>query len=82
MAEQDEDFLNLRYDVDRHESEFDKLAQRITDLEHELQFVIKHSQQFRQSIVSIANQKGNPGFDQAEVERCRRFIEKYGVEPY
>jgi hypothetical protein len=73
----EDDILNLRHDVERHEAEFDRQLEMIQILEEDLRLLIRHCPPAINDILAMSNQRGNPGYDESEVERCRKFVEKY-----
>jgi hypothetical protein len=48
-------------------------------LRGDLKLLIRHSPQAKNDILATSNQKGNPGYDQAEVKRCQEFLDKYQI---
>jgi hypothetical protein len=53
--------------------------QQLDALREDLKLLIRHSPQAQNDIIATANQQGTPGYDQAEVKRCREFVEKYQI---
>jgi hypothetical protein len=48
-------------------------------LRGDLKLLIRDSPQAKNDILATSNQKGNPGYDQAEVKRCQEFLDKYQI---
>jgi len=71
----EEDIVNLRRDVDRHEIEFDRQLILIQTLEEAFRLLVRHCRPAQNDILTTANQGGNPNVDQFEVKRCRAFVD-------
>jgi hypothetical protein len=53
--------------------------EQLDELRGDLKLLSKHSPQAKKDILATSNQKGNPGYDQAEVKRCQEFVDKYQI---
>jgi hypothetical protein len=67
-----DDTGEIRDDLAEYKKQFDSLRE-------DFGLLVRHSPLAWNDILATSNQRDNPGFNQAEVERCRKFVEKYGI---
>jgi hypothetical protein len=53
--------------------------EQLDTLREDLSLLIRHSHTAQHDINGWVNARGNPGYNQQEVERCRKFLEKYNI---
>ena len=66
-------------DIGEIRNELKEYKKQLDALREDLKLLIRHSPQVQNEIVAVSNQRGNRSFDGAEIERCRVFVEKYGI---
>jgi hypothetical protein len=66
----DEEIGEIKDELKAYKNQLDVLRE-------DLKLLIRHSPQAQNDILATANQQGNPGYDQAEVKKCREFVDKY-----
>jgi hypothetical protein len=67
-----ERFEELEKTIEEHKKLLD-------GLKADFEVLVRHSPIAKSDLISTAIELGNPGFDQVEVEKCREFVEKYGI---
>jgi hypothetical protein len=53
--------------------------EQVATLKEDLKILLKHRSIACRDIVDTAHQLGNRAFDQADVQMCREFLEKYKI---
>jgi predicted transposase YbfD/YdcC len=62
----------IKYELKAYKEQLDTLREDLT-------LLIRHSFTAQHDIQGWVNARGNPGYDQQEVERCRKFSKKYKI---
>jgi hypothetical protein len=68
----EDDVGEIRDELAEYKKQFDSLRE-------DFGLSVRHSALDWSDIIPTSNQRNNPGYNQAEVERCRKFVEKYGI---
>ena len=66
-------------DIGEIRDELKAYKEQLDELRADLKLLIRHSPQAQNDIVATSNQQNNPGYDQADVKRCKEFVEKYQI---
>jgi hypothetical protein len=67
-----ERFEELEKTIEEHKKLLD-------GLKADFKLLVRHSPIAKSDLISTAIELGNPSFDQVEVNKCREFLEKYGI---
>jgi hypothetical protein len=60
-------------------NELKAYREQLESFKEDLQILLKHRSIAHRDIVETAQQIGNAAFDQSDVHRCRKFLEKYEI---
>jgi hypothetical protein len=60
-------------------SELKAYKEQLDSFKEDLKILLKHRSIAPRDIVDTAQQVGNAAFDQSDVHRCRKFLEKYEI---
>lgn len=66
-------------DIGEIRKELEAYKKQLDSLQDDLKLLIKHARTAHNDIIATANQQGHHGDDEAEVERCRKFLKKYNI---
>jgi len=72
-----EEEFEHRFDEIRNELKAYK--EQLDSFKEDLKILLKHRSIAHRDIVDTAQQLGNAAFDQSDVHRCRKFLEKYEI---
>ncbi len=73
----DDEQIDRRFDEIRDELKAYK--EQLDSFKEDLQILLKHRSIAHRDIVDTARQVGNAAFDQADVHKCRKFLDKYEI---
>jgi len=87
MAEDENELINLRHDLDNHEAELDRLSKRIEQLQEDLKIVVRFALgNIVDQAASEANKSNPSEYSGARIpdpnlqEKYRKFVERYGSQ--
>jgi hypothetical protein len=60
-------------------NELKAYKEQLDSFKEDLKILLKHRSIAPRDIVDTAQQLGNEAFDQSDVHRCRKFLEKYEI---
>jgi hypothetical protein len=72
-----EEEFEHRFDEIRNELK--AYREQLDSFKEDLKILLKHRSIAHRDIVDTAQQLGNAAFDQSDVHRCRKFLEKYEI---
>jgi prefoldin subunit 5 len=66
-------------DIEQMAEELKEYKKQLDTLKAEFELLVRHSPTSITQIISVSNQINNSAFDQDDVMKCKRFVEKYGL---
>ena len=79
MFMSEEDIIDLKHAVEDLDKEMGFRLAQIDELREDLKLLIEYSSHAKGAIIEKANQGGNALIDKEGVERCKKFVQKYGL---
>jgi hypothetical protein len=66
-------------DIGEIRDELRTYKEELDELREDFKFFLMHDFEATNRIIEKANQRGNPRYSQSVVERCRKYLDKYGI---
>jgi hypothetical protein len=66
-------------DIGEIRDELRTYKEELDELREDFKFFLMHDFEATNRIIEKANQRGNLRYNQSVVERCRKYLDKYGI---